>query len=89
MMSQDFVYYDGAVGNNTKDVYRSSGAYIFRPNDSRPVEISEVAEYEIYEGKIVAELRQVFNDWTSQIVKVYKGESLVEFDWLIGPIPVE
>ncbi|KAI4469648.1 alpha-mannosidase [Holotrichia oblita] len=88
-MEQDFYYYRGAVGNNSASEFRSSGAYIFRPNQSTPIQISETAHYELFEGSIVGELRQVFTNWTSQIVRVYKDEEFIEFDWLVGPIPVQ
>lgn len=32
---------------------------------------------------------QSFNEWISQVVRVYKNESKAEFQWLVGPIPVE
>ena len=31
----------------------------------------------------------VFNDWASQEVNVYDGLSTVEFDWIVGPIPID
>lgn len=88
-MEQDFYYYRGTVGNNSASDYRSSGAYIFRPNQSIPIQISQTAWYEIFDGDIIGELRQVFTNWTSQIVRAYKDEQFIEFDWLIGPIPFE
>lgn len=35
-LSQDFVYYVGHKGNNSKSEFQASGAYIFRPNQSEP-----------------------------------------------------
>lgn len=86
-MEQDFFYYSGTVGNNSDPYYRSSGAYIFRPNSTDAVQIARKATYEAYEGEIISELRQKFTNWTSQIVRGYKDEIYLEFDWLIGPIP--
>ncbi|CAG2066097.1 unnamed protein product, partial [Timema podura] len=73
-VQQDFLYYVGAIGNNTSSDTWASGAYIFRPDpqDSEPKRISE----------------KVFSDWTSQVIRVYKEESHVEFEWLVGPIPI-
>ena len=31
-LSQDYLYYLGFAGNNSKDIFQASGAYIFRPN---------------------------------------------------------
>lgn len=30
---------------------------------------------------------QTFNEWISQVVRVYKNEYKAEFQWLVGPIP--
>lgn len=32
---------------------------------------------------------QTFNEWISQVVRIYKNEKTAEFQWLVGPIPVE
>lgn len=40
-------------------------------------------------GDLVDEIHQTFTDWLSQVVRVYKTENFVEFEWLVGPIPVE
>nr|CAD7445524.1 unnamed protein product [Timema bartmani] len=40
------------------------------------------------DGDLVEEIHQVFSDWTSQVIRVYKEESHVEFEWLVGPIPI-
>ncbi|KAJ8872261.1 hypothetical protein PR048_025863 [Dryococelus australis] len=39
-------------------------------------------------GELVDEVHQVFDDWASQVVRVYKEEDHVEFEWLVGPIPI-
>lgn len=88
-ISQEFFYYRGAVGNNEIPSNRSSGAYIFRPNGTNAYKISNKAEINLYKGDLLIELHQTFNDWVSQIVRIYSNENLVEFNWLIGPIPVE
>lgn len=35
------------------------------------------------------EVRQVFNPWISQIIRVYREENHIEFEWMVGPIPIE
>lgn len=40
-------------------------------------------------GSVVQELHHTVNDWISQVVRVYPKEEQIEFDWLIGPIPVK
>lgn len=40
-------------------------------------------------GPHVEEVRQIFNDWVSQVIRVYREENFVEFEWMIGGIPIE
>ncbi|CAH1973774.1 unnamed protein product [Acanthoscelides obtectus] len=86
-LDQNFLYYEGYVGNNEIFPNRSSGAYIFRPTGAAQV-ASDSAKVTIFKGSLVNEVHQVFNDWISQIVRVYADESYIEFDWLVGPIPI-
>jgi lysosomal alpha-mannosidase len=43
----------------------------------------------IFSGDIVDEIHQTFSSWISQVVRIYKQENHVEFEWLVGPIPIE
>ncbi|XP_037957645.1 lysosomal alpha-mannosidase isoform X2 [Teleopsis dalmanni] len=85
---QDFYYYKGAAGNNAEFKNRSSGAYIFRPNGTE-VLIATSVSLSIYEGQNVKEVHQRFNDWISQVIRIYDGVNRVEFEWLVGPIPIQ
>lgn len=38
---------------------------------------------------MVHEVHQVFSDWASQIIRHYNDQPVVEFEWLVGPIPVD
>ncbi|XP_063709608.1 lysosomal alpha-mannosidase-like isoform X2 [Culicoides brevitarsis] len=87
-LTQYFVWYQGAVGNNMEYLNRSSGAYIFRPNNTEQL-VSKKAELQVVRGLHVEEVRQVFNDWVSQVVRVYREENFVEFEWMIGGIPTD
>ena len=42
-----------------------------------------------FSGEIVDEIHQTFSSWISQVVRIYKQENHVEFEWLVGPIPIE
>lgn len=43
----------------------------------------------MYKGPLVEEIHQDFeSSFVSQVVRVYKGDADVEFEWLVGPIPV-
>ncbi|XP_067625390.1 lysosomal alpha-mannosidase [Eurosta solidaginis] len=84
---QDFFYYKAASGNNMEFKNRSSGAYIFRPNGTELL-IGDTVSLSIYEGTQVKEVHQRFGDWVSQVIRIYEGVNRVEFQWLIGPIPI-
>lgn len=89
-LSQNFLFYQGAVGNNEVFENRSSGAYIFRPDpQAKEKLITKEAKIEVVRGDQVDEVHQVFNDWISQVVRIYKTEQFVEFEWLVGPVPID
>ena len=82
-----------AVGSKSS---QRSGAYIFRPADDpehagakrihlgdEPVLLSTL------QGTDVSEVRQVFSDWASQVVRVFRGSEVVEVEWTVGPIPID
>ncbi|GJQ67661.1 hypothetical protein Trydic_g16491 [Trypoxylus dichotomus] len=87
-VSQNFMFYNGANGSNTEDIYRASGAYIFRPAGVTPTALSlaNTITYTSYSTDLVDEVHQVFNSWIKQIIRVYRDEDYIEFDWLVGPI---
>ena len=88
-LDQQFFWYNASAGNNYRST-QASGAYIFRPNSSQvfPVNANNnKATIQVYTGKVVQEVRQVFSDWASQVVRLYKGGKFVEFEYTIGPIP--
>ncbi|XP_035912888.1 lysosomal alpha-mannosidase-like [Anopheles stephensi] len=87
-LRQTFVYYEGALGNNEEYRNRSSGAYIFRPNGTEKT-VTENVQLKVVKGATVQEVHQVFNEWISQVVRIYADESHVEFEWMVGPIPVD
>lgn len=88
-LSQNFLYYKAAIGNNEVFDNRSSGAYIFRPDPkTKETLITKEAKISLVRGDQVDEVHQVFNEWISQVVRVYKTEQFVEFEWLVGPIPI-
>lgn len=39
-------------------------------------------------GALVQEIHQHFNDWIGQVIRIYKGEDHVEFNWVAGSIPI-
>ncbi|XP_043950399.2 lysosomal alpha-mannosidase isoform X1 [Drosophila biarmipes] len=73
-------------------VYRTydSGAYVFRQYNQGDFVIQEDGvEFTIYDGDLVKEVHQHFNDYISQVIRIYETKNMVEFEWLVGPIPIE
>ncbi|XP_053673637.1 lysosomal alpha-mannosidase-like [Anopheles nili] len=87
-LKQNFFFYEGAYGNNEEFRNRSSGAYIFRPNGTDRV-VTDVVELQVVKSDLVQEVHQIFNEWISQVVRVYAGEEHVELEWFVGPIPID
>jgi len=88
-VEQSFHYYIGAEGNNKIFRNRSSGAYIFRPKETSSRNFAYTGSYKIHKGPVVQELHHTINEWVSQVVRIYSEEEHIEFDWLVGPIPVK
>ncbi|XP_049516029.1 lysosomal alpha-mannosidase-like isoform X2 [Dermacentor silvarum] len=90
-VNQSFYWYLGHPGNNSQFQYRASGAYIFRPEDQEPLPVADKAELVYIEknGSIVQEVHQKFSEWLTQVIRVYDDADFVEFDWVVGSIPVD
>lgn len=43
----------------------------------------------LLQGKTFQEVRQLFNSWVSQTIRLEDNSDLLEFQFLIGPIPKE
>ena len=87
-LDQQLFWYNASTGNINST--QASGAYIFRPNSSNVFPMNSnnnKATIQVLTGKVVQEVRQVFSDWASQVVRLYKGGKFVEFEYTIGPIP--
>lgn len=89
LISQEFLYYEGAIGNNMEFLNRSSGAYIFRPKANKLHFATDHVSIVVYRGPVVQEVHQQFNEWISQVVRIYKESNHAEFEWLVGPIPID
>ena len=91
--TQSFHWWNSSTGNfakdGTGDFDQSSGAYIFRPNNTVAFDVAAgpVALTIVTSGPVVWEARQVFADWASQTVRLWAGSSTVEFEYDIGAIP--
>ncbi|ERL87070.1 hypothetical protein D910_04471 [Dendroctonus ponderosae] len=84
-VSQTFLHYLSHDGRDDND---PSGAYIFRP-DGEIIPFNKPAILSKTQGEVVDEVHQRFNEWITQIIRVYKGaQNYIEFDWLVGPLNI-
>lgn len=68
-VSQRFEYYLGALGDNSASEKRSSGAYIFRPQEgTESIKIGDVPILETYEGKYMTSRHLKSEDVTTEII---------------------
>nr|KAG5707591.1 hypothetical protein BaRGS_001139 [Batillaria attramentaria]KAG5714610.1 hypothetical protein BaRGS_000098 [Batillaria attramentaria] len=92
-VSQNFLYYVGHAGNNSKDDLQASGAYIFRPNSTEAYNLTmpklTTSSYKSAYGTYVHQVQQQFSPWVSQSVRIYDDMPFVEFEWTVGPIPID
>ncbi|XP_041566330.1 lysosomal alpha-mannosidase-like isoform X2 [Drosophila elegans] len=71
-------------------VYKThtSCAYTFRQDGDIEVFEDDFVST-IYEGTLVKEVHQQVNEWISQVIRIYEGVNRVEFEWMVGPIPID
>lgn len=81
---QSFWYYQATSSYSGE---KPSGAYAFNPSHKNPYIVNTKASYKVYRGSMVDEVHQVFTDWCTQVIRLYKKYNYIEFDWVIGPIP--
>ncbi|PNT63561.1 alpha-mannosidase At3g26720 [Brachypodium distachyon] len=84
---QKYKYYIGQDGNGSDP--QASGAYIFRPNGTVPINTDSQVHPTILRGPILDEVHRQINSWIYQITRVYKGKDYVETEFIIGPIPID
>ena len=85
-ISNEFRLFHGA------DIGRHSGAYIFRPSEQKTFPVTEKMEATLYVDQkfgIVQEVHQQFDSFVGQIIRLDKQGDYVEFDFVVGPIPVD
>ncbi|CAA6660049.1 unnamed protein product [Spirodela intermedia] len=72
---QSYIYYPGMMG--------ASGAYVFRPNGTFPIQPSGQVPLTVMRGPILEEVHQQINPW------IYQGREHAEIEFIVGPIPVD
>ncbi|KAG8550666.1 hypothetical protein GDO81_022954 [Engystomops pustulosus] len=85
-LTQNFYWYNASDGN--ADSTQTSGAYIFRPNTSTPIPVSQSVRSYLVQNSLVQEVYQNFSSWCSQVVRLYSDQPYVELEWTVGPIPL-
>lgn len=87
-LKQYFCVYESMPGNNSEPVFQASGAYVFRPKNSTCQQLI-VKNFKVYNGELFNEVHQIYNDWISQTIRLYKDDKHAEFEWQVGPINVD
>ena len=86
---QDFAYYPSYQEDNQQD----SGAYIFRPAMQASVPLTTSANpariLGVINGPVVQQVWQQVSDWVVQKITLYQGQPAIEFEWTVGPVPVD
>ncbi|XP_065872513.1 probable alpha-mannosidase At5g13980 isoform X2 [Euphorbia lathyris] len=85
-MEQSYSYYAGDDGS--KDL-QASGAYIFRPNGTYPINSKGQVAFTVLRGPLLDEIHQRINSWIYQITRVYNDKEHAEVEFVIGPIPID
>ena len=86
---QDWAYYAGYQVDNEQD----SGAYIFRPAYQSSVPLTTADNpakiLGVINGPVVQQVWQQVSDWVVQKITLYQGRPAIEFEWTVGPVPVD
>ncbi|KAH6829428.1 Glycosyl hydrolase family 38 protein [Perilla frutescens var. hirtella] len=83
-LDQSYSYYVGST-----DELQASGAYVFRPNGTYPIQSGEKTPLTVFRGPLYDEVHQTINPWIYQITRVYKDKEHAEVEFTVGPIPID
>jgi lysosomal alpha-mannosidase len=88
-IDQGLLWYNSSTGNNALST-QPSGAYIFRPNETYAFNMTKenIPSIQLTSGPLSSEVRQVFNSWAVQTVRLYADQPFLEFEYTIGPIDI-
>jgi len=82
----NFAYYQAYQSEKQQN----SGAYIFRPAQQYSIPIVNMsASLEMIDEGNVHEARLTLNDWISMTIRLIDGQSNIEVDWTVGPVPID
>lgn len=85
---------DPATGKYSYDYYgcdsQASGAYMFRPNSSNVYPCgNSTPTLTVAQGPLVTEITQTYSSWCTHVLRLRKGDPMVEVEWTAGPIPLD
>ena len=92
-VNQDFFYYEACSIQG-----QGAGPYMFRPDATKTdkdgqniprVRGDSPAKLTVSHTAVGSEIRQVFSDWVTQVIRLPVGSAHPEFEMSIGPIPIE
>ncbi|XP_054161157.1 lysosomal alpha-mannosidase-like [Oppia nitens] len=86
-LTQSFKWYKSRQYGTEKHL---SGSYDFCPDgEARDYQESQQTLISTTKGNGMDELNQQFGDYIHQTVRTYSDSQFIEFDWTVGPIPVD
>ncbi|KAL5717335.1 alpha-mannosidase [Ranunculus cassubicifolius] len=83
-IQQSYSFYSGYDGSD-----QASGAYIFRPSGTYPLNSSKQGFVNVFRGPVLDEIHQQITPWIYQITRVYKAKEHAEVEFIVGPIPTD
>ena len=85
-LAQSFAWYPSYQVDNEQD----SGAYIFRPAINGTNSLAPTTKLvNLVNTPVVSEAWQQVTPWLTQIIRLRAGARGIEFEWTVGPIPVD
>jgi len=90
-----YLWYNASDGyeapNGGSGAQQASGAYIFRPNMTFPYPVStSPPTVTVIKGQhgLVTEVRQIWNSWVTQVVRLYNNTAWFETEHTVGEISI-
>ncbi|XP_075729136.1 lysosomal alpha-mannosidase [Rhipicephalus microplus] len=80
-------FYAYSVEARRQTAATAGGAYSFDPDMNRPLDLGNKVTYRVVQGPLVTEVHQIFDQWLSQVIRLYKNSQFIEFEWIVGPLP--
>ncbi|XP_063677322.1 lysosomal alpha-mannosidase-like isoform X2 [Bolinopsis microptera] len=86
-LTQRFMEYSSSPGDKVDN--QPSGAYIFRPLNNSPDDLGDPILTDYIPGELFTEVWQTFDDWITQVTRIYYDKFHIEVEWTVGPIPLD